>query len=159
MPNRRNHQKDIEKAIKEAMTRGSDTIDLVPLDQEEDPEKLLILTQQYHEWLCNQSRVTDVTIRFHQGRACYLRRRSQRQEIPLSKFEKDIADRTYALFLGYEWILAGYYGKTIDIAKLTFAEIAQIRKMIEEEIIALTSLEDETSFIDAPDVTVEPDLV
>ena len=65
----------------------------------------------------------------------------------------------YALFLGYEWILAGYYGKTIDIAKLTFAEIAQIRKTIEEEIIALTSLEDETSFVDAPDVTVEPDLV
>src|ERR1700742_4569881 len=143
MPNRRNHRKDVEKAIKEALMREPDSIDLVLLDEEEDPEKLLILTRQYHEWLCNQSRVTDVTIRFHQGRACYLRRRLQKQEMPLSKFEKDIADRTYALFLRYEWILSRFYGKTIDIIKLTYVEIAQIRQAIENEITTLlTGLED-----------------
>ena len=145
--------------MKEALNRGPDTIDLVPLDQEEDPEKLLVLTHQYHNQLCQQSKATDATIRFHQGRARSIHRRFQRQDNTLSKHEEAIADKTYALFLGYEWVLARFYGKTINIAKLTFAEIAQIRQVIENEIITLPlSLEDETSFVDALNVMVDPDL-
>ena len=77
----------------------------------------------------------------------------------MTKFEKDIADKTYALFLGYEWLLDGFYGHTRDIVKLTYYDITQIRNSISEYIQHLSeSLEDETSFVDAPDVTVYPEI-
>ena len=159
MPNKCSPKKDMEKAMKEALTKGSETIDWTPLDQEEDPEKLLLLSQQYYEWLCRQNRATDTMIRFHQGRARSLHRKNRKQETVLPKFVKEMVDKTYALFLGYEWLLSGFYGRTIDISKLTLAEITQIRQAIEEEIILLPfSLEDETFPVKPPDVTADPQL-
>jgi hypothetical protein len=141
-----------------ALHYGPETISLEPLDQEEDPERLLRLTQQYHEWLCRQSQSTDITIRYHQGRAKDLPNGHIVREEALTKYDKDTADKIYALFLGYEWLIDGYYGKAMDISKCTWAEVTQVRQRIHDEIEELLlSLRDETSFIDAPDVTVYPE--
>src|SRR6201985_3888605 len=160
MPNRRNHRKEVEKAVMDALHQGPETINLVSLDQEEDPERLIQLTQQYHQWLCRQSQSTDAKIRFHQGQVRTLYRQKGSYESTLTKFEKDIADKTYALFLGYEWLLDGFYGHTRDIVKLTYHDITQIRNSISENIQRLfKSLRDETSSVDTPDVTVYPEIV
>ena len=159
MPNRRDHKKEVEKAVMKALYNKPETIDLVPLDQEEDPERLLQLTQQYHEWLCRQSMTTDAIIRYHQGRARGLYRERFKRETLMTRYDKDVADRTYALFVGYEWLMDRFYRKVLDISKCTFAEIAQIRQLICDDIEKLlSSLEGETSFADAPDVTVYPEI-
>ena len=121
--------KDVKFTIKDALLRCNETFEFSSLDEIHDPDQLAGMAKRQIENLRKMSRSLEMIARYHQGRAFIMKK-----DIPATKYEKDLSERVYTLFLGNEWILGYYYGKPIEVGKLTYVEIAQLKEMMSDPI-------------------------
>ena len=70
---------------------------------------------------------------YHQGKAIW-QAKTKGIILNLTKYESDLAERVYSLFSDYEWLLAYYHERPLQIGKLTFLEISQLRDMFVDPI-------------------------
>jgi hypothetical protein len=123
----------VEGALLEAIYSDNEAPELSPLNTLEDAELICSEARVQAKYLRNLTNSLETNINFHRGRALLLRRRTIDQSL-LTPYETRIATRTYSLFKGFEVLIGNYFGKPIEISKLTDQEIRQLRSLLHDPV-------------------------
>lgn len=154
--------KDVKFTLTEGFLRLEDYFTPASVNGVEDLATIIGITRRNLKGVQELSRSLEVTMRYHQGRVLWLARQ-QNIDLGFSKHELQLVDRVFALFLSYEWLLPYFYGKTIQVGKLTFYEISKLRDFLAELIqdydLFNNSFEGETSSGGYQDVTMDSSTV
>src|SRR4051794_20861183 len=111
--------KDVKFGIQNVILSSSEVFMPSSLENISNPETIITLTKRNLEGIKNLTRSLETMMRYHQGKAV---REAKIQGITLNltKYESDLTERVYGLFLDYEWLLAYYHERPLQIEKLTF---------------------------------------
>ena len=119
----------VEKALLGAIIMDSEVFTPSPLENYNKPEDLMIETEKQLQYVRRISRSVETAIRYHQGRAIRLGVTGK-----LTKHEKSMASKVYALFTDFEWLIQNYQGSPTEIEKLSNSEIRMLRGLLQDPI-------------------------
>ena len=119
----------VEKAMLGAIIMDSEVFIPSPLESYTEPDLLMIETEKQLQYVRRLSRSLETHIRYHQGRALYLKTTGN-----LTKHEKSMAKKVYTLFADFEWLIQNYQGSPTEIEKLSDNEIRMLRGLLQDPI-------------------------